>query len=132
MKTPYSRRQFLKTSALVSVAGVSAPWWLSRAADSPLEETSVLTATNVPAARLDAWRHDTPELVSAALKDLPAVPAGPFQESWDSIQQNYQDPDWFRDGKFGIYMHWGIYSVPAHASEWYVRYMYGGNKGVMD
>jgi alpha-L-fucosidase len=29
-------------------------------------------------------------------------------------------------------MHWGIYSVPAHASEWYVRYMYGGNKGVMD
>jgi alpha-L-fucosidase len=28
-------------------------------------------------------------------------------------------------------MHWGIYSVPAHASEWYVRYMYGGNKDVM-
>jgi alpha-L-fucosidase len=28
-------------------------------------------------------------------------------------------------------MHWGIYSVPAHASEWYVRYMYGGNAGVM-
>jgi alpha-L-fucosidase len=28
-------------------------------------------------------------------------------------------------------MHWGIYSVPAHASEWYVRYMYGGNADVM-
>jgi alpha-L-fucosidase len=28
-------------------------------------------------------------------------------------------------------MHWGIYSVPAHASEWYVRYMYGGNASVM-
>jgi alpha-L-fucosidase len=28
-------------------------------------------------------------------------------------------------------MHWGIYSVPAHGSEWYVRYMYGGNAGIM-
>jgi hypothetical protein len=80
----------------------------------------------------DVWRRDTPEMVAAALKDIPAAGPGPFQESWDSIQQNYKDPDWFRDGKFGIYMHWGIYSVPAHGSEWYVRYMYGGNKGVMD
>jgi len=29
-------------------------------------------------------------------------------------------------------MHWGIYSVPAHQSEWYVRYMYGGNQGIMN
>ena len=29
-------------------------------------------------------------------------------------------------------MHWGIYSVPAHGSEWYVRYMYSGNQGMMD
>jgi alpha-L-fucosidase len=71
--------------------------------------------------------RDTPEMVAAALKDIPAPPPGPFQESWESIGQNYQDPEWFRDAKFGIMMHWGIYSVPAHASEWYVRYMYGGN-----
>jgi len=75
--------------------------------------------------------RDTPEMVAAALKDIPAPPPGPFQETWDSIQQNYKDPDWFRDAKFGIYMHLGIFSVPAHASEWYVRYMYGGNAGVM-
>jgi alpha-L-fucosidase len=80
----------------------------------------------------DPWSgHDSPELVAAALAGLPATPPGPFQPTWDSIQQNYKDPDWFRDGKFGIMMHWGIYSVPAHASEWYVRYMYGGNAGVM-
>jgi len=136
MKTPFSRRKFLKTSALAGVAGLTAPMLLSRvrAADSPEELTSVLTATNVTndSTNADLWRHDTPELVAAALKDIPAAGPGPFQESWDSIGQNYKDPDWFRDGKFGIYMHWGIYSVPAHASEWYVRYMYGGNKGVMD
>ena len=131
MKTPSTRRKFLKTSAVAAAAGFTAPWWARvRAADTNVEETSVLTAPTAPASP-DVWRRDTPELVAAALKDLPAVPPGPFQESWDSIGQNYKDPDWFRDGKFGIYMHWGIYSVPAHASEWYVRYMYGGNAGVM-
>jgi len=132
MKTPLPRRKFLKTSALAAAAGLTVPWWQARtrAADAPVEETSVLTTTNAPASP-EVWRHDTPEMVAAALKDIPAVPPGPFAESWESIQQNYKDPDWFRDGKFGIMMHWGIYSVPAHASEWYVRYMYGGNAGVM-
>jgi alpha-L-fucosidase len=136
MKTPFSRRKFLKTSALAGAAGLTAPLWLSRvrAADAPEELTSVLAPTNVAngSASADVWRRDTPELVAAALKDIPAAGPGPFEESWDSIGQNYKDPDWFRDGKFGIYMHWGIYSVPAHQSEWYVRYMYGGNKGIMD
>ena len=58
---------------------------------------------------------------------LPAAdPKGPVQANWDSIKEHYQVPEWFRDGKFGIFMHWGIYSVPAHHSEWYVRYVYGG------
>src|SRR5450432_4392178 len=126
MKNKFNRRKFLKTSALASAASLTAPLWLNRAraADSPEELTSALTTTNAPAASQEVWRRDTPELVAAALKDIPAAGPGPFQESWDSIGQNYKDPDWFRDGKFGIYMHWGIYSVPAHGSEWYVRYMY--------
>jgi len=132
MKTPFTRRKFLKTSAIAAAAGVGAPLWVSRAGGGALvEETSVLTATNAPAIA-GQWNHrDTPEMVAAALKDLPATPAGPFEESWDSIRQNYKDPEWFRNGKFGIMMHWGIYSVPAHGSEWYVRYMYGGNAGIM-
>jgi len=56
---------------------------------------------------------------------------GSADQTWDSIKAKYQTPTWFTDGKFGIFMHWGIYSVPAHQSEWYVRYMYGGNAGVM-
>jgi alpha-L-fucosidase len=133
MKPPSSRRKFLKTSALAAGAGLTAKLWPSRAAaaDALVEDPTAVAATAAdPNAAV--WNgHDTPELVAAALKDIPAPPAGPFQESWDSIQQNYMDPDWFRDGKFGIMMHWGIYSVPAHQSEWYVRYMYGGNAGVM-
>jgi len=94
-------------------------------AATPVEETNAIKPPPTgPAARPP---RDTPEMIAAALKDIPAPPPGPFGESWDSIEKNYQDPEWFRDGKFGIMMHWGIYSVPAHASEWYVRYMYGGN-----
>jgi alpha-L-fucosidase len=59
-----------------------------------------------------------------------APPEGPFQENWDTLKDHYKVPQWFTDGKFGIFMHWGLYAVPAHGSEWYVRYMYGGNQGV--
>ena len=84
------------------------------------------------AAAANPWStRDTPETVAAALVGLPPIPAGPYQPTWESIAKNYKDPEWFRDAKFGIYMHLGIFSVPAHASEWYVRYMYGGNKDVM-
>lgn len=51
------------------------------------------------------------------------VPPGPFQPSWDSLR-NYKVPEWYLDVKFGIFIHWGIYSVPAYDSEWYPRHMY--------
>ena len=43
--------------------------------------------------------------------------------TWKSLKQ-YRTPDWFRDSKFGIFIHWGVYSVPAFGSEWYPRNMY--------
>ena len=49
--------------------------------------------------------------------------AGPFHPDWQSLQQ-YRAPDWFRDAKFGIFIHWGLYAVPAFANEWYPRNMY--------
>jgi alpha-L-fucosidase len=48
---------------------------------------------------------------------------GPFQPDWQSLQA-FQSPAWYRDGKFGIFIHWGPYSVPAFGSEWYPRNMY--------
>ena len=46
----------------------------------------------------------------------------PFQPTISSLL-DYQCPDWFRDAKFGIYLHWGVYSVPEQG-EWYPRQMY--------
>lgn len=46
-----------------------------------------------------------------------------YQESWASLT-NHLTPAWFEDAKFGIYYHWGPYSVPGFGSEWYSRNMY--------
>lgn len=46
-----------------------------------------------------------------------------YQADWESLKQ-HQTPDWFLDAKFGIYCHWGPYSVPAHKTEWYSHWMY--------
>ncbi len=46
-----------------------------------------------------------------------------YKSDWASLA-NYSVPDWFRDAKFGIFIHWGIYSVPAFDNEWYPRNMY--------
>ena len=35
-----------------------------------------------------------------------AIEKGPFKPSWESLKK-YQVPDWYRDAKFGIFMHWG-------------------------
>jgi alpha-L-fucosidase len=68
----------------------------------------------------------TPEIVAAADAAVTKPMAqGPFAPTWDSIQQNYQTPDWFKGAKFGLFMHWGLYSVPAYHSEWYEKDMYG-------
>jgi alpha-L-fucosidase len=51
-------------------------------------------------------------------------PKGPFEPTWESLKTNYRTPQWFQDGKFGIFIHWGLYSIPAHRSEWYAKHMY--------
>ena len=49
--------------------------------------------------------------------------AGPFRPEWGSLQ-SYRVPSWYMDGKFGIFIHWGVYSVPGFGNEWYPRNMY--------
>ncbi len=48
---------------------------------------------------------------------------GPYSDTWESLTR-YEVPEWYRGAKFGIFIHWGVYSVPAFGSEWYSRNMY--------
>lgn len=59
----------------------------------------------------------------AASVDKKIQNSEPFEPNWESLAK-YQTPEWFRDAKLGIFIHWGPYSVPAWGSEWYPRWMY--------
>ena len=95
MKTSLTRRQFLQTSAFAAGAGLTVPAWLARAQ----------SAGGAPGA------------------PVYAIAPGPFQPTWESLEQNYQLPDWYRDAKFGVWMHWGPQCQPGDG-DWYAKYMY--------
>jgi len=47
-----------------------------------------------------------------------------YENSWESLNSR-PVPSWFSEAKFGIFIHWGLYSVPAYTqkgqfSEWYM------------
>jgi len=46
-----------------------------------------------------------------------------YEPNWESLRA-YTVPEWFKDAKLGIFIHWGVYAVPAFDNEWYPRFMY--------
>src|SRR6201994_1311098 len=49
--------------------------------------------------------------------------AQPYQSNWESLDKR-PVPQWYQDAKFGIFIHWGVYSVPGFRTkgeyaEWY-------------
>lgn len=66
-------------------------------------------------------------LIALLLGCTLAQAAPPYEANWESIDSR-PSPPWFEDAKFGIFIHWGVYSVPAWGSigkysEWYWRDM---------
>lgn len=60
----------------------------------------------------------------AYLQQIDAVIAqGPFEASWESLS-SHNMPQWYLRSKLGIFVHWGVYAVPAFGNEWYSRNMY--------
>ncbi len=48
---------------------------------------------------------------------------GTYKPDWDSLAE-HPIPVWYADQKFGIFIHWGVYTVPQFDNEWYSRNMY--------
>ena len=71
-----------------------------------------------------------PETHAIPIPRMESLPlkAGPFKGTVDSLEQ-FQAPDWFRDGKFGIWAHWGPQAVPGDG-DWYARHIYEEGSGV--
>lgn len=70
--------------------------------------------------QLRAWTLSAALLVYSLAAN---AQSGPYRPNWQSLTK-HQNPVWLLDAKFGIYAHWGIYSVPAYRSEWYGKMMY--------
>lgn len=63
------------------------------------------------------YKHEYLKEINRVIKE------GPYDTTWESLC-GHPVPDWYRRGKFGIFIHWGIYCVPAFGNEWYARHMY--------
>jgi alpha-L-fucosidase len=94
-----------------------------------LAQTSSTAPTEkVDAAAIDAiWQKASSKYDAQRAKLLKEVREGandgPFRPDWGTLEK-YQTPEWYRDAKFGIFIHWGVYSVPAFANEWYPHNIY--------
>ena len=84
---------------------------LSLAFDAHAADTSLAKASDDAAAAI------------AAAGPGHTIAAGPYKATWQSLAENYQCPDWFRDAKFGIWAHWSAQCVPEEG-DWYARRMY--------
>ncbi len=116
------RRAFLAAAA-GGAAAVAAPPSFGQAASPTAPTADTLSPAQIDQAwRRAAAKFDAPR--AAVLKRARATTAsGPFRADWPSLK-SYQTPLWYQDAKFGIFIHWGIYSVPAFGGEWYSRLMY--------
>jgi|GEM_PF-1843768 len=62
-------------------------------------------------------------LISLLIATIPCS-AAQYSETWASVGTHVAAPEWFQDAKFGLWFHWGAYTVPAYGYEWYPRNMY--------
>jgi alpha-L-fucosidase len=122
MPNPILRaNQFSQAMALLAILGflfIPSPANAQNSSTAP-------TITKDPAILDAEWqkasaKYDGPR--NAILKKVDeSARRGPFRVDWQSLEE-YQVPEWYKDAKFGIFIHWGVYS--AFGTEWYPREMY--------
>lgn len=48
-----------------------------------------------------------------------------FEPNWESLDSR-PVPDWYEEAKIGIFIHWGVFSVPSFGTEWFWYRWKGG------
>ena len=116
----------MASTCVLVLLGISIFFIPSRAS-SQVADPSAPTASLSPEEIDEIWQKASSKYDAARAAILEHVDQvnrnGTFRPDWESLQ-HYQVPEWYKDAKFGIFIHWGVYSVPAFGSEWYPREMY--------
>ena len=81
---------------------------------------------------------------AAVIAACASMASAEYEAKWESLDSR-PVPQWWQDAKFGIFIHWGPYAVPAYApvaengkfhwdgySEWYQGFMLKGKKPFLD
>lgn len=96
----------------------------SFAAQTPSATTTeALSPAQIDQAWQRATARYTPERKALLDEVAKGDATGPFRPDWISLA-HYRTPAWFGAAKFSIFIHWGLYAVPAFANEWYSRNLY--------
>ncbi|KAB5589392.1 Alpha-L-fucosidase [Ceratobasidium theobromae] len=90
--------------------------WISTPKTIQVEIVVVSTTSNSPIARSTGWDLD--------LSYATGLANGDYWESTRESLVRHETPRWWNNAKFGIFIHWGIYSVPGwvpkgYYEEWY-------------
>ena len=64
-------------------------------------------------------------LLIVSLNGYAQTASAPYEASWESVSA-HPYPEWFSEAKLGIFIHWGVYSVPSWSgkeqyAEWFLR-----------
>lgn len=54
-----------------------------------------------------------------------------YEPTWESLDKRPL-PEWYDEAKFGIFLHWGVYSVPAFGSAWFWYYLHNKQPSYVD
>ncbi|MFT4248188.1 MAG: alpha-L-fucosidase [Pseudomonas sp.] len=121
LRAPY-RSGPLRLAAL-ALLGMTFSGSASAQNDATAPTATTLSPEQIDAQWLKATAKYAPERERLVQEASDGARKGPFRPDWASLRK-YRSPSWYDNAKFGIFIHWGVFSVPAFGSEWYSRNMY--------
>ncbi len=93
--------------------------------------TALMLAWTAAGLVATGWPAPARAAEAAGLDLAASAPVRPklrYEPTLASLKQHEPAPEWFRDAKYGIYFHWGVYSVPAFGNEWYPCHMFNTSR----
>lgn len=114
-RSPITRRAAVASLAALPAAGAGGPARALGASSPYQRDAEWLRATHAHAGERQRLLGQV-----ASVNRTDAL----FQPDWASLKQSFRTPSWYADAKFGVFIHYGVYAVPAFGNEWYPCDMY--------